>query len=101
MIENYSYGLSDEIGKGFSSKVFKGKNETTQETVAVKVIDMQMLKSPVHLQLLQSEIEALNLINHPNVMKLYKVFQTTNNTYLITEFCEGGDLASRKGKQSE
>ena len=37
MIENYSYGLSDQIGKGFSSKVFKGRDETTHEPVAVKV----------------------------------------------------------------
>ena len=48
MIENYSYGLTDQIGKGFSSKVFKGKNETNQELVAVKVIDLQMLKTPLH-----------------------------------------------------
>lgn len=37
MIENFSYGLSDEIGKGFSSKVFRGKNDITGELVAVKV----------------------------------------------------------------
>ena len=49
MIENYSYGLQDQIGKGFSSKVFKGKNETNGEAVAVKVIDLQMLKSPLHM----------------------------------------------------
>lgn len=28
-------------------------------------------------------------------MKLYKVVETANNTYLVTEFCEGGDLNSR------
>jgi SNF-related kinase len=73
MIENFSYGLQDQIGKGFSSKVFKGKNETTQELVAVKVIDLQMLKTPLHHSLLKSEIEALSLLNHPNIMKLFKV----------------------------
>jgi hypothetical protein len=25
-IENYSYGLNDVIGKGYSSQVYKGKN---------------------------------------------------------------------------
>lgn len=38
MIDNYSYALHDQIGKGFSSKVFMGKNEKTGEVVAVKVI---------------------------------------------------------------
>ena len=26
-------------------------------------------------------------------MKLFKVYYTENNTYLITEFCDGGDLS--------
>jgi len=28
-IEIYSYGLHDEIGKGYSSKVYKGRNDDT------------------------------------------------------------------------
>lgn len=36
-IEHYSYALNEQIGKGFSSKVFMGKNENTGEVVAVKV----------------------------------------------------------------
>ena len=26
-IENYSYGLGDTIGKGYSSQVYKGRND--------------------------------------------------------------------------
>lgn len=37
MIENYSYGLNSQIGKGFSSKVFKGQNELNGDHVAIKV----------------------------------------------------------------
>lgn len=37
MIENFSYGLNDLIGKGYSSKVYKGKNDLTYELVAIKV----------------------------------------------------------------
>ena len=28
-IEMFSYGLGDEIGKGYSSKVYKGRNDET------------------------------------------------------------------------
>lgn len=51
-IESYSYGLTDEIGKGYSSKVYRGRHDDTRtydlikdESVAVKVIDMKMLKN--------------------------------------------------------
>jgi hypothetical protein len=37
MIEHYSYVLKDEIGKGYSCVVYKGKDEKTDEIVAIKV----------------------------------------------------------------
>jgi hypothetical protein len=37
-IHNFSYGLSDEIGLGLTSKVFKGKNDLTGLPVAIKCI---------------------------------------------------------------
>jgi serine/threonine protein kinase len=36
-IDHYSYALNEEIGRGFSSKVYKGRDEHTQNPVAVKV----------------------------------------------------------------
>lgn len=51
-IENYSYGLDDTIGKGYSSQVYRGKNDETQENVAVKVIDLKMLKNEINKTLL-------------------------------------------------
>ena len=63
--------------------------------MAIKVIDRSALKTSFHHQLLKSEIEALSLLDSSFIMKLYKVVETANNTYLVTEFCEGGDLNSR------
>ena len=31
-------------------------------------------------------------VDHPNIVKLLDVFQTSNNMYIVTEFCQGGDL---------
>ncbi len=42
-IEHYSYFLSDTIGKGFSSTVYKGKNKDSGLPVAIKVIDLRKL----------------------------------------------------------
>lgn len=36
-IDHYSYAINDEIGRGFSSRVYKGRDENTLEPVAVKV----------------------------------------------------------------
>ena len=59
------------------------------ETVAIKVINMNMVKSEVHQSLLASEIECLkSLAGVQNVIQLYEVYTTKNNTYIITEICE-------------
>lgn len=93
-LEDYSYMLSDNIGKGYSSQVFRGRHDSTNETVAVKVIDMRMIKGEVHKNLLASEIEVLkSLKNCDNIIEVYDIYNTKNNTYIITELCDGGDLA--------
>ncbi|CAK87244.1 unnamed protein product (macronuclear) [Paramecium tetraurelia] len=103
-IDHYSYAINDEIGRGFSSRVYKGRDENTLEPVAVKVIDMKMVKQSIHAQLLKNEINALKAFNSKNIMKLCDVFQTQNNTYIITEFCDSGDLNNhikKKGRIDE
>lgn len=88
-IENYSYGLNDVIGKGYSSHVYKGRNDDSDQNVAVKVIDLKMLKNEINRILLDSEIEVLKELKHlPHILTLHDVFTTKNNTYIITELCD-------------
>lgn len=101
-LENYSYPLDDIIGKGYSSQVFRGRNDLTNEPVAIKVIDMKMLKNDLNKMLLASEIENLKrLKSTEHILQLYEIFTTKNNTYLITELCDS-DLSARiKNRLSE
>ena len=41
----------------------------------------------------------LKTLDHPNVLKYYECYSDENNYYLVTEFCEGGDLLSYIVKQ--
>lgn len=52
-IENYTYKISEHIGKGFSSTVHKGTNDKTGEPVSIKVIEMVKLEDPINQMLLQ------------------------------------------------
>lgn len=55
---------------------------------------MRMIKGEVHKNLLASEIEVLKTLkNCDNIIEVYDIYNTRNNTYIITELCEGGDLA--------
>jgi serine/threonine-protein kinase ULK/ATG1 len=97
-IENYSYGLNDVIGKGYSSHVYRGRNDENSQNVAIKVIDLKMLKNEINRILLDSEIEVLKeLKTQAHILTLHDVFTTKNNTYIISELCDS-DL-SKKVKQ--
>jgi len=54
---------------------------------------MKGITNEVQSFLLKNEINVLNKLNsNINCLKLFDVFQTANNTYIITEFCDHGDL---------
>jgi serine/threonine protein kinase len=60
------------IGKGYSSQVYKGRNDETSESVAVKVIDLRMLKNEINRILLDSEILILKeLKSLPHILALH------------------------------
>lgn len=50
-----------------------------------------------------NEKDTLDSLKIDNVVRVLDCFQTQNNLYLISEFCEGGDLRNliSKGPLSE
>ena len=42
-----------------------------------------------------NEIEVLNRIDHPNVVKLCEIFEDDQNFYMVMELMEGGNLQMR------
>lgn len=87
--------MGNLIGKGYSSRVYKGRNDKTGtvcgilgEDVAIKVIDMKPLEERMSWHMLQSEIKILRLLRfHSGILHLEEVYTTKNNTYIVTELC--------------
>jgi calcium-dependent protein kinase len=48
-----------------------------------------------HYDALRAEITVMAQLDHPNVIKLYDVFETDNDLYIIMELCAGGELFDR------
>jgi SNF-related kinase len=63
--------------------------------VAIKIVELNSLKSKKLEELLFSEIEILKKLRHNNVLKCHEVFTSNRNCYIITELCNEGDLESK------
>lgn len=57
--------------------------EAPHEYRVVKVISKKYVKNP---EALQNEIQILRKLDHPNIIKLYEVFEDDKNLYLVQEY---------------
>ncbi|KAI0642172.1 kinase-like domain-containing protein [Trametes meyenii] len=92
------------IGKGSSGRVRLARHSKTGQYAAVKIVSKTaLLNSRMSLSSLgeeaerilhsiEREIVIMKLIDHPNIMRLYDVWETSTELYLILEYVEGGEL---------
>ena len=82
----------DLLGKGAYGKVYQIKHKSNGQIRAMKVISIKQLKENYKEEEIQNEIEILKNVIHPNIIKLYEVFNDNDNYYLLNEFCSEGEL---------
>ncbi|CAD8064062.1 unnamed protein product [Paramecium sonneborni] len=97
-LNNYIYEERN-IGGGQFSEVFLGFEMYTKEKVAIKQIDCSRMRDQIMIQMMRNEIGILKTIpKQQNILKLYDVFQNNQVVYIITEYCNQGDLQQFIGK---
>ncbi|KAL8729119.1 MAG: hypothetical protein Q9166_004950 [cf. Caloplaca sp. 2 TL-2023] len=104
--------LGKTIGKGSSGRVRKARHCFTSQDAAIKIVSKSVAaklrsQSLAHMEHLLSaghqpkgaipfgierEIIIMKLIEHPNVISLYDVWENRGELYLVLEYIEGGEL---------
>ena len=95
------YEKISELGSGAYGIVYKVKNKVSDNLRAMKVISKELIQSGVDSTEISNEIKILSRLDHPNIMKIYEFFEDKNNFYIITEYCDEGDLASKMDKEGK
>ncbi|UKZ76693.1 hypothetical protein TrVFT333_004402 [Trichoderma virens FT-333] len=118
--------LGKTLGKGSSARVRLCRHSITKQLAAVKIVNRRMaylvqdsslaalskwdsslpevngeMRVPVSIE---REVAILKLIEHPNIMKLYDIWENRSEIYLILEYIDQGDLftfINTKGRLSE
>lgn len=89
----HSYYVHKRIlGSGSCSKVYYAIHKVKQEEFAIKKIAFDELPDIMKARTVK-EINILQTVNHPNIIKLYDYKFDQNKLFLITEYCNGGNLS--------
>ncbi|KAJ8459211.1 hypothetical protein OPV22_032137 [Ensete ventricosum] len=90
------YEMGRVLGKGTFSKVHHGRELSSGESVAIKVIDKEKIRREAGLmEQIQREIAVMRLVRHANVVELREVMATKSRIFFVMEFVRGGELFAR------
>ncbi len=89
------FSLLEPIGEGAFGKVYLTSKQGSKKKFATKKIEKKRFtRNPKARKYLDNEINILKILNHPNVVKLYTIKETSQDMFIVTEFCNGGDLSN-------
>ena len=86
------YRKIQELGYGGYAKVYRVQNNLTKEVFACKELVKSQISDPTKFS---KEINILSKCDHPNIIKLYEVYEDSRYFDLIMEQCIGGSLLDK------
>ena len=96
-IEHY-YEFIKELGKGSYGHVYRLQNKVTGNVYACKKMNKKKIRNREQFK---TEIDLLRATDHPNIIKLYDIFEDNNYIYLIMEECNGGEFFDSLAKRAK
>ena len=94
-----TYDEISTIGEGAYGVVKKVCLKNDPETLrAIKIIPKENIIENENGKQLIDEIDILKNLEHPNIMKIYECFNDKDNVYIVSEYCDEGDLLGKMEK---
>ena len=87
---NYTLGV--KIGGGSYGDVRVANHLLTGQKRVIKSIKKIKIHSEQEQIKFTNEVEILQTLDHPNIIKLFEFYDDDNNFYLVTEYLAGGEL---------
>jgi WD40 repeat protein/tRNA A-37 threonylcarbamoyl transferase component Bud32 len=91
------YRLRQLLGAGTFGEVFAAEDTKFDppRKVAVKLLRPQFVSEPQVREDIKREASALGRFSHPNILRVLDFEVSARQAYIVTEFAEGGSLATK------
>lgn len=98
-LELKNFRIFKRLGCGDIGSVHLAELIGTKTLFAMKVMDKEALASRKKILRAQTERDILQSLDHPFLPTLYTHFETEKFSFLVMEYCPGGDLHALRQKQ--
>ena len=91
------------LGTGISGLVRECTHKKTGHKYAVKCLDLDKVGkiNSRGLESLKSEILIMSELDHPSIVRLEEVYESSKEIYLVQELCVGGELFDKLEEQED
>ena len=86
------YRIIRQLGRGGMGAVYEGVNGETGESAAVKILAGSLASEEGFRQRFEAEIEALRMLRHPNIVRLFGFGEQEGLLYYAMELVDGPSL---------
>src|SRR5260370_4807427 len=92
MIVGNRFELGKVLGQGGMGTVYQSLDRNSGQVVAVKRLKPELAADADLLGRFAREAEALRLLNHPNIVKVFATLQEDDHHYIVMEYVGCGSL---------
>ncbi len=88
------YLVTDMIGKGAHSLIFKGMHATLKLPVSIKMLKHELALEKPLIDPIEKQAHRIAGLNHPNIVRVYQIQQRYRTLFWISEQLSGEPLKS-------
>jgi calcium-dependent protein kinase len=93
------YKMKRLLGEGGFGKVYEVEHKVSKMERAVKEIMKSKGNSDVDREKFIAEVSILAKLDHPNIMKIFELYEDAHKFYVVSELIRGGELFDYLTKQ--
>jgi Ca2+-binding EF-hand superfamily protein len=89
------YVVTDTVlGMGLAGEVRLAYHKKSRKQVAIKTLQKIGIND-VDLEMLLTEVQVVLFLDHPNICRVFGVYDQASEVTLVLEYCSGGDMYNR------
>lgn len=84
--------IIEEINRGSMGIIYKARDKTLEEVVALKVLNDYLCADPSAVERFKREARAAKKLSHPYIVRIHDMFESNTKRFISMEYIQGTDM---------